>query len=440
MLCIGLDIGTTTISAVAFDSVHGVVDSISIHNRAYLQNVPSWESSQQPEVIWERALQSVETLLSRHPQTAGIGVTGQMHGIVYLDVNGNPVSPLYTWQDGRGNLSYDKTQTYAAYLSQLTGYPLATGFGMVTQFYNLKHNLVPQNARCFCTIHDYVAMKLAGLTRPVMDASDAASLGLFDLTRGEYDHAALEKAGIDPNLLPDVTKDGFLGQDGLGLPITVAIGDNQASFLGATRGKTDCLLVNVGTGSQVSIYSETQIHCPTLEIRPFPSGGYLLVGAALCGGHAYALLENFFRETIKMVTDTDVSCYDAMRHLLEVHEPVTDYPSVITTFAGTRNDPSVRGSFTNVTTINMTPLHWMYGVMHGMANELYDMYQSYLQAGGLRKSAMCGSGNGLRREPRLRQIVSETFNYPMLMSENDEDAASGAALFALDALSMFEGS
>ena len=435
MLCIGIDIGTTTISAVAADSANGVVDNITVYNGAYLHNVPPWESSQQPEVICEKALQSVKTLLSRHSQATGIGITGQMHGIVYLDANGNPVSPLYTWQDGRGNLPYDETQTYAAYLSQLTGYTLATGYGMVTHFYNLKYNLVPKNARCFCTIHDFVAMKLAGLTRPVIDASDAASLGLFDLTRAQFDQAALEKAGIDPNLLPDVAKGGFLGQVGLGLPITVAIGDNQASFLGATCGKTDCLLINVGTGSQVSVYSETQIHCPALEIRPFPSGGYLLVGASLCGGHAYALLENFFRETVKMVTDTDVSCYDAMRHLLDVREPVTDYPTVITAFAGTRRDPSVRGSFTGVTTTNMTPLHWMYGVLHGVVNELYAMYQSYLQAGGSRKAAMYGSGNGLRREPRLCQIVSETFEYPLLLSENDEDAAFGAALFAMDALS-----
>jgi sedoheptulokinase len=435
MLCIGVDIGTTTISAVAADNTHGVLNPITVQNRADLQNGPSWENSQQPEVIWEKVLQSIKILLSHHPQAAGIGVTGQMHGIVYLDENGEPVSPLYTWQDGRGNLPYDETHTYAAYLSQLTGYALATGYGMVTHFYNLRHDLVPQNARCFCTINDFVAMKLAGRTRPVIDASNAASLGLFDLIHGEFDQAALEKSGIDPNLLPDVAKGGNLGQDGLGLPITVAIGDNQASFWGATRGNTDCLLINVGTGSQFSVYSEIPIYCPALEIRPFPSGGFLLVGASLCGGRAYALLENFFRETVKMATGTDVSCYDAMQHLLDVQEAVTDYPTVITTFAGTRRDPSVRGSFTDVTITNMTPLHWIYGVMHGIANELYAMYQSYLQAGGSRKAAMYGSGNGLRRGSRLCQIVSETFEYPLVLSENNEDAAFGVALFALSSLS-----
>jgi len=310
---------------------------------------------------------------------------------------------------------------------------------MVTHLYNLKHNLVPKNACCFCTIHSFIAMKLAGLTRPVIDASDAASLGLFDLTRNEFDHTAMEKAGIDPNLLPDVAIGSFLGWDGFGLPIAVAIGDNQASFLGTTRGKTDCLLINVGTGSKVSIYSKTQIYCPALELRPFPTGGYLLVGAALCGRYAYALLENFFRETVKMVTGADVSCYAAMRNLMDAHEPVTDYPTVITTFAGTRCEPSVRGSFTNVSTTNMTPLHWIYGVLHGVANELYVMYQSYLQAGGSRKATMYGSGNGLRRINHLCQIISETFGYPLMLSENDEDAAFGAALFGMDAFSTDEG-
>jgi len=96
MLCIGVDIGTTTISAVATDSAYGVVDTITVDNGTYLKNVPSWESSQQPEVIFEIVLQSIKSLLSRYPQAAGNGFTGQMHGIVYLDTNGNAVSPLYT--------------------------------------------------------------------------------------------------------------------------------------------------------------------------------------------------------------------------------------------------------------------------------------------------------------------------------------------------------
>ena len=54
--------------------------------------------------MMNQALRLLDQLLERYPQTASIGLTGQMHGIVYLDREGRCISPLYTWQDGRGNL------------------------------------------------------------------------------------------------------------------------------------------------------------------------------------------------------------------------------------------------------------------------------------------------------------------------------------------------
>ena len=81
-----------------------------------------------------------------------------MHGIVYLDKNGEAVSPLTIWQDGRGDTPYKEGLTYAEWLSKKTGYKLATGFGGVTHFYNTVNGLVPENAVTFCTIHDLAVM------------------------------------------------------------------------------------------------------------------------------------------------------------------------------------------------------------------------------------------------------------------------------------------
>lgn len=114
---------------------------------------------------------------SRYPDIKGIGVTGQMHGILYLNEQGEAVSPLYTWQDGRGNQLYRDNKTYAAYLSDETGYALATGFGLVTHFYNQVNGLVPGDAKQICTIMDYVVMKLAGQKTPLTDYSNGASIG-----------------------------------------------------------------------------------------------------------------------------------------------------------------------------------------------------------------------------------------------------------------------
>lgn len=172
-------------------------------------------------------------LLQNHPDAAAIGLSGQMHGILYLDSAGTPVSPLYTWQDGRGDLPYDKDHNWASHLSQITGHSLATGYGLVTHYYNLQHHLVPDDASVLCTIHDYLAMKLAGRTSPVMEATTAASLGLYDVHRRCFDFDALKKAGIDPAILPAPATVPCLGTGELGIPVYAALGDNQASFLGA---------------------------------------------------------------------------------------------------------------------------------------------------------------------------------------------------------------
>ncbi len=428
MKLLGLDIGTTTVSAVVVENGK-VLSALTLKNGAFLPSANTWEKIQDPAYIRATACQAVQSLLEQHPDVARIGITGQMHGIVYLDAAGQPVSPLYTWQDGRGDQKTQTAETYAAALSRITGYPVATGYGLVTHYYNLKNGIVPDTAVVFSTIHDYIAMHLAGLTTPVTEAGDAASFGLFDVENGCFDAAALEKAGIPADMLPKLAEQPCIGHYDGRIPVYVAIGDNQASFLGATGGNRNAILVNVGTGSQFSAYTSRYLSCPGLETRPFPGGGYLLVGASLCGGRAYALLEGFFRETVQAMTGTaPESCYDAMAALLDQGRP-EDVPDITPLFQGTRQNPELRGSITGLSTENLTPRHLTYAMLEGMAGELYELYRSYRNAGG-EDAALIGSGNGLRKNRYLQNCFSQMFGQTLVMSECTEEAATGAALFA----------
>ncbi len=428
MKVFGLDIGTTTISAVVAEEGQ-VIASRTLKNGAFLPTPHAWEKIQDVGIIRSRCLSVLEELLGLYPDICAIGVTGQMHGILYLNREGAPLSPLYTWQDGRGDLICGEGLRYAEKLQQLTGYAAATGYGMVTHYYNQTHHLVPKDASVFCTIHDYIAMTLCGLYRPVTDASDAASLGLFDAARGCFDEDALTRAGISPDLVPDLAAEARIGFYQGKIPVFVAIGDNQASFLGSTGGSTDAMLVNVGTGSQFSAYTREYMTCPGLETRPFPGGGYLLVGAPLCGGQAYALLEGFLRSTAQAMTGNCVgSCYDAMKALLDSGRP-EDLPVVTPLFQGTRQDPTLRGSITGLSTENFTPRHLVWAMLEGMTAELYGLYQRYREAGG-RELPLMGSGNGLRQNPHLQDCFSRTFGQKVTMSRCIEEAAAGAAFFA----------
>ncbi|MDO4459486.1 MAG: FGGY family carbohydrate kinase [Clostridia bacterium] len=426
MKILGVDIGTTSISTVVFEN--SVTESKTIENGTFIKG-EAFEKIQDPKQIWEKVGSVVTEFLTKYKDIEAIGLTGQMHGIVYLDENGEAVSPLYTWQDARGDLPYDENHSYAGYLSELTGHKLATGYGMVTHFYNIKNNLVPKNAVCFCTIMDYVAMKLAGLTRPKTEPTNAAGLGLFDLKNNVFDEEALAKAGIDKAILPEVAEEAYLGTDEHGVPVYAAIGDNQAAFLGSVGENRNALLINVGTGSQVAVYTGKFMQVKGLETRPFPGGGYLLVGASLCGGRAYAMLEKFFRETVKMVTGEDKSAYSAMDKALREAEDLSDAPKTSTTFQGTRENPNILGSVTGIGTDNFTPVHLIQSFMNGMAEELYDMYSAYLEAGGEKPKVMIGSGNGLRKNSHLCRTFEEIFGCKLILSECEEEAAAGTACF-----------
>jgi len=428
---IGLDIGTTSICGVVVNMRTGAVDSVTRSNDSWIPSKRGRERMQDPAKIMRKVRLVLSELLAVHKEVAGIGVTGQMHGIVYTGKDGNAVSPLYTWQDARGGLPYRRgTMSYAEELSKETGYALAPGYGIVTHWYNLKNGLVPKKARSFCTIHDYVVMQLSGGKFPVIDPTDAASLGAFDLKRNVFDRKALANARIGSGLLPEVVPCGTHAGSFRAIPVYSALGDNQASFLGSVRNIDRTLLVNIGTGGQVSAYTKGLVSIDGLDVRPFPGGGYILVGPLLCGGKAYAMLEKFFRRTAGFfsLSSGNTDFYACMNAI--------DYPALAekldidTRFAGTRQNAALRGVINGISMENFTPEHLVAGFLDGITSELYNFY--LMMPGSVRSSitSLVGAGNGLRRNKLLCRIISSRFGHRMQIPVHREEASVGAALTA----------
>lgn len=430
---IGLDIGTTSISAVAVEASTGaLLRAVTVPNDSALPSPDGVSRLQDPARIAEVALSLKEALAAEFSPVAAIGVTGQMHGILYLNRVGRAVSPLFTWQDGRGNLPYGGS-TYAAHLSERTGYPLASGFGLVTHFINREYGLVPAEAVTFCTIQDYIAMLLARRETPLLHASNGASFGCFDLAAQAFDRSAMERAGLDERFLPTVTTEtAIIGQDG-SIPVAAAIGDNQASVLGSLRENAD-ILVNIGTGSQVSAVVSAPVPFPVGAVRPYVDGRFLLAGSPLCGGRAYALLHRFFTQCAERFGGDGKDVYDVMNDMA-VEQPDAHTLIVDPRFCGTRNDPALRGSVSEISEDNFTPEHLTRGVLWGMANELHELYRQMplpSPAAGL-----VGSGNGVRKNPVLRQYLEEQFGLKLKLPAHQEEAAFGAAVFAAAASGVY---
>ena len=303
----GLDIGTTTISGLVLDPESGQVDEVMTEpNDASISGKAPWEVLQDPVAILRTAKRFTSAFLDRHRDVSAVGITGQMHGILYVDPKGRAVSPLITWQDRRGEQLDESGVSFASRVAAAAGRQASTGMGSVTHYYNVRTGQVPEDASALCTIADYVAMGLTGMPAPVIDATNAASLGCFDVRSLRFRTDVLESLGIDPGLFPRIDASyPALGEIRRGVPVFVALGDNQAGFLGSVPDLGGSMLANVGTGSQLSVPLVDCADIEGIDIRPLPFGGYLGVGAALCGGRIYALLRDFFTRTLRMFGSRD---------------------------------------------------------------------------------------------------------------------------------------
>lgn len=429
MKTLGIDIGTTTISAVIWDAAEqSITESRTIANDSFIETEYSWERVQNAAKIVQRACSLLDEILDQHDDIVSIGLTGQMHGILYVDENGNSLGVLYTWQDGRGNLREFEGKSLVEIIKETCKADVSSGYGMVTHAYNVRKKLVPPGAVSFCTIADYLGMVLTGRKTPLMHISNAASLGLFDCETNTFRLKIIEDMVGTGCRLPEVTSEAVKQGEYRNLPVMVAIGDNQASFLGAAGQEKGTVLLNVGTGGQVSVLTDHYCKIPDIDVRPFINGSYLLVGASLCGGRAYAILERFFRHYVSAALGRDADeQYSVMGKLAELAASGNDSMKASTLYNGTRRDPELKGSFYEITETNFTPESLIYSVIEGIARELYDMYCRISEETGIYAENVIGSGNGLRKNNVLQEVFESFFHKSVKLSLYQEEAACGAA-------------
>lgn len=418
MYSIGIDIGTTSICAALMSPQTGKIICTAVHqNDSFIETPNIWEKIQNVSVIEEKVLEVINSVLLNKKddgEIISIGISNQMHGILYIDADGNAVSPLYIWQDERGNLPYKDGKTYAQHLGSFAGY------GLVTDFYNRVNSLVPENAVGVCTIGDYIAMKLTGTKKPVMHISNAASFGCFDINENKFT--------LDNGMLPEVTDEFKAVGEWNGAKVSVAVGDNQASFIGSVSG--DAPLLNVGTGSQISYLNDKPVVGENIESRPYDGKRFLVVGSSLCGGRAFSMLERFFASVVEMATGEKCpSIYPQIDKMLET-KTETDMLAD-SRFCGTRSDPTIRGAITNISQDNFTAGDLSVAMLYAIANELHSMY-----TGGKTENIVC-SGNGIRKNAALQKVASEVFSAEIKIPRYEEEAAYGAALTSLVAIGTF---
>lgn len=425
ILTVGIDIGTTTISAVVYDVASGEeLKSLAIPHNSYTEC--GVFSEQSVSAILEKAENALFEILDEYAEISSIGITGQMHGILYVDGDGNAVSNLITWQDKRADASLPSGKSATEEIFELTGEKISTGYGIATHYYNLKMGLVPKEAVCFCSIMDAFAMKICAQKELVTHASVGASFGLFDGEKCEFMYGKIALLGIEKGFLPRVTSESLVIGTCRGIPVSVPIGDNQASFLGSVGFNCDTVLVNLGTGAQISAISDFCRVSEILELRPLIENKYLICGSALCGGYAYSMLEGFFRSYAGAL-GIEGEQYQLMNALAkDAYERGGTNLIVDTSFLGKRNAPDLRGSVKMIGKDNFTPADLTLGVLQGMCSELFELYAYFPKKG----TKIVASGGAVKKNEVLRRLIERTFETNLTVSTLSEEASCGAALFS----------
>jgi sugar (pentulose or hexulose) kinase len=463
-LALGLDLGTTTITALAVDTDTGEqAGCVTATNRAETTTPADrargrceWDAGAIVRTAVD-CLRELAAKLGPRSDFAGLCLTGQQHGVVLVDRVLRPVSPLINWQDRRGDelcpatgKSWVETarQRVGPSAPRIAGCRLATGFMGVTLFRLAEEGMLAPDATA-CFIVDFATALLTGLP-PVTDPTLAASAGLLDVGARDWDHGMMDALGLPRELFPPVRPSGerrgsltdeLAKETGLpaGLPVFVGIGDNQASFLGSVAQPEETTLVNVGTGGQVAVFTPAFAYDPALETRPFPGGGFLLVSAGLSGGAAYAVLERFFlavgRDVLGITPGASV--FDAVNRLAGAVPAGADGLRCEPFFTGTRLQPELRASWTGMSAANFTPGHLARALLEGMARTFAGSHDAIRGLHGGPARRLVGAGNGIRANPLLAKIIAEAFGLPLLVPIHREEAATGAARLAAVGAGVF---
>jgi sugar (pentulose or hexulose) kinase len=462
---LGLDIGTTTITALALDAKsRQTITSHSVANETQTiepADDPLGRSEWDAPLILERAADCLrevaQALGACVSEISGLGITGQQHGVVLVDQNLQCVTPYINWQDRRGELSASdlagSQDTFIDFAHDLIGpntqqrhgCKLATGYMGCTLTWLQHYDYLPND----CTaafIMDYVAATFA-TTKIVSSPSSAASSGIFDIHQQAWDLNAINALGLSSDIFPAIGKAtevlGNLSEEWAtlmhlptGIPIFVPSGDNQASFIGTVTDPETQLLINVGTGGQVAMYSETAANHPDLEVRPFPLGGYLLVNAGLCGGRSFAELERFFATTLRDFTGSapSKSLFNQMCELASEIPAGSNGLRCSPLFTGTRGRPELRASWEHVGLDNFTAGHLTRALLEGMARIFAAGYTAMKEVTGRKMTNIVCAGNGLRENALLRECVELELQLPLQVAAAREEACIGAAMIAATGL------
>jgi xylulokinase len=429
---IGLDVGTGGARAVAVDDSGEIVAEASSEYPLHTPR-PGW-TEQDPEDWWEGAKEVLARVAAEVGEVGGIGLTGQMHGSVFLDDSDRVIRPALLWNDQRTQAQCDRiTQSVGEErLISISGNPALTGF-QAPKIVWLRDE-EPENYERVSRVllpKDYVRLRLTG--EYATDASDAAGTLLLDMQARDWSGEILDALEIPKVWMPMVYEGpentGALREEvaeelGLpaGIPIAAGGGDNAAAAVGT--GIVGPGLVNSSVGTSGVLFAQTS------EFNPDPSGrlhafchavpgAYHLMGVTLSAGGSLS----WWRESLGGDFDELVGAASDV-------PPGSEGLVFLPYLSGERTphlDPKARGAFFGLTARHGIA-HMTRAVMEGVIFSLRDSL-TIMRELDVPIEDVRATGGGARSD-LWRQLQADIYGSNIRRTVADEGPAYGAALLA----------
>ena len=284
MYWLGLDVGTGGSRALLVDGDGRVRYSFTAPHADMQMLRPLW-AEQHPDDWWRASQIAVQGVLKEAriagDQVSGVGLTGQMHGLVLLNEDRNVIRPALIWCDQRSQRQVDfiNSKLGPEHVLHATANPVLTGFTLPKLlwvrdnepglFASVRHILLPK---------DYLRYKLTG--ELATDVSDASGTALFDVANRRWSHEMASGLGLDAAVLPKCFESseltGKISRDageltGLagGTPVVAGAGDQAASAIGNGIVEPGSVSCTIGTSGVVFAYLEKPAYDPTGRVHTF---------------------------------------------------------------------------------------------------------------------------------------------------------------------------
>lgn len=443
---LGIDVGTYGAKVLLGRQDGSIVGSA--YREYKVEELKSRWAEQYPEVWW-RAIKSLllelkEKHSADYKNVVGIGFSGQLHGLVMLDKNGQTIRPAIIWLDQRTEQEVEDIYRIIPRdeFLQTTLNRASSGFALPSLLWVKKNE--PEN---YSRIHkiiqpkDYIRWKLIG--EIATDMSDASSTVAFNTSKRKWANEIIWVLGLNRDVFPDCYEgdtiagtvlDSVSEELGLkkGVKVVYGGGDQPVQGVGNGAVSNGMMYTNIGTSGQVSIFSDKPVHDTeyrTHTICHAIKNGWSIFGATLSSGLALKWLRN----RILCTGDYEGMCSSAL-DVPAGSEGVLFLPYL----AGERTphfDNDAKAVFHGLT-LSHDRRHMIRAVMEGVVYSLKESFVLF-QNMGYQVNNVIAAGGGSKSDLWV-QMQADIFEKPVKVIKVNEQACLGAAMIAGVACGLFD--